>query len=196
MKKIIAATLLFALALPVFAQDEPQEPKWTVRASGAYIPSMPTLVSIFGAIAIGVAVSANEENNETLDIQLPPVFAIDALYSFNPTWSAGVSATYAGCIWNIVDKDTREIHSSTNNAFISLCAVGRCNYLNRPTVKLYGSIEAGGMLVAGSSSASIAPCFQVNPIGVEFGRDTIFGLVEIGGGMNYLGGRVGLGCRF
>ena len=195
MKKLIAATLLFALALPVFAQEEPQEPKWTVRASGAYIPSMPTIVSLFGAIVVGVAVSANEENNETLDIQLPPVFSVDALYSFNRTWSAGVSATYAGCNWNIVDKDTHELHSSTHNAFISLCAVGRCNYLNRPAVKLYGSLEAGGMLVAGST-ASLAGCFQVNPIGVEFGSDQIFGLVELGAGMNYLGGRAGIGLRF
>lgn len=196
MKKLIAATLLFALALPVFAQEEPQEPKWTVRASGAYIPSMPTIVSLFGAIAVGIAVSANEDNNETLDIQLPPVFTVDALYSFNPRWSAGVSATYAGSVWNIVDKDTREIHSSQLNSFISLCAVGRCNYLNRPAVKLYGSIEAGGMLVAGSSSASLAGCFQVNPIGVEFGSDSLFGLVEAGVGMNYLGGRAGIGLRF
>ena len=75
MKKIIAAIMLFALALPVFAQEEPQEPKWTVRASAAYIPSVPTLVSLFGAIVVGVATGVNEEKNETLDIDIPPFFA-------------------------------------------------------------------------------------------------------------------------
>ena len=78
MKKLITAILLIALAVPVFAQ-EPVEQKWTVRGSAGLLPTVPTIASLFGAIAVGIAVSANEDNNETLDIELPPFFGIDIL---------------------------------------------------------------------------------------------------------------------
>lgn len=194
MKKLITSILLLALAMPVFAQD-PVEEKWTVRTSAGYLPSVPVVVSLFGAIAVGIAVSANEENNETLKIDIPPFLSFDVLYSFNSRWSAGISTGYTGCVFNIVDKDSGAVHSRQRNIFIPLDAVGRCNYLSRPSVKLYGSIEAGMLLVAGSSDLSVSFDAQINPIGVEFGR-RFFGMVEAGVGMNYFGGRIGVGYRF
>jgi hypothetical protein len=193
MKKLITAILLFALTVPVFA-SEPAEQKWTVRTSAGYIPSVPTVVSIFGAIFAGVAISANKENNETLSIDIPPYFGIDIMRNYNSRWSAGLSTGYTGCIWNIVDKDTKAVHSSQYITFIPLNVVGRYNYLSRESVKLYGSLEAGALLVA-SNSADVTFNFQVNPIGVEFGKK-IFGMVEAGVGMNYIGGRLGIGYRF
>lgn len=193
MKKLITAILLIALVMPVFAQ-EPVEQKWTVRGSAGYLPSVPTIASLFGAIFIGVAVSANEDNNETLDIELPPYFGIDILYNFNSRWSAGLSTGYTGCVWNVVDKDTRAVRSTSYLTFVPVNAVGRCNYLNRPKVKLYGSLEAGVILSVGGGM-DLTFDAQLNPIGVEFGRK-FFGMVEAGVGMNYFGGRIGVGYRF
>lgn len=195
MKKLITAILLLALAMPVFAQ-EPVEQKWTVRASYALLPTVPTIASLFGAIAIGVAMSANKDNNETLDIEIPPYFGIDILYNFNSRWSAGLSTGYAGCVWNIVDKDTRAVQSSSYFTFVPVNAVGRCNYLTRPNITLYGSIEAGVLLSVGDGF-DLTFDAQINPIGVErIIYKKVFAMVEAGIGMNYFGGRVGIGYRF
>ena len=194
MKKLITAILLLALAMPVLAQ-EPVEQKWTVRTSVGYFPSVPVVVSLFGAIFIGIAVSANEENNETLKIDIPPYFGFDILYNFNSRWSAGLSTGYTGCVFNTVDKDSGEIHSQQFCTFVSVNAVGRCNYLSRPKVKLYGSVEAGILLSLGSSDPSLSFDAQLNPIGVEYGQ-RFFGMFEAGVGMNYFGGRLGIGYRF
>ena len=193
MKKLITAILLLALSTPLLAQ-EPVGQKWTVRGSAGYFPSVPVIASLFGAIAVGIAVSANEDNNETLQIDIPPYLAFDLMYNFNSRWSAGLSTGYTGCVWNIVDKDTRALKSASYLTFIPVNAVGRCNYLNRPKVKLYGSIEAGVLLSAGDS-LDLAFDAQLNPIGVEYGTK-FFGMLEAGVGMNYFGGRIGVGYRF
>ena len=193
MKKLLVIILLAAMTVPVFAQ-EPVEQKWTVRGSAGILPTVPTVASFFGAVIGGLAISLNESNNETLDIKLPPYFAIDVLHNFNARWSAGLSTGYTGCVWNVVDKDTRMVHSSTFLTFIPINAVGRVNYLARPAYKLYGSLEAGVLLSVGESLDFIYSA-QINPIGFEFGRD-FFGLIELGVGLNYVGGRLGLGYRF
>lgn len=193
MKKLITLILMFALAAPVFAQEN-QEQKWTYRGSAGYFPSVPVIASLFGAIAVGIAVSANEDNNEALDIDIPPFYSVEALYSFNSRWSVGIGTGYTGCVWNIVDKDTRDVRSSSVLSFVPINAIGRCNYLNRPKVKLYGSLEAGILLSVGDSF-DIAPDVQLNPIGVEYGG-RLFGMAELGVGMNYTGLRLGLGFRF
>ena len=190
---MISAILLFALAVPVFAQ-ETQEPRWTVRASAGYIPSVPTLVSIFGAVAVGVAIGLSEDDSQDLDMIIPPYFGVDAMYNFNSRWSAGISTGYTGCVWNMVDKETRAVESSSFITFVPFNAVGRFNYLNKPVVKLYGSLEAGVLLSFGDKLA-LTPNVQLNPIGVEYGNK-FFGMAELGVGMNYLGGRLGVGYRF
>lgn len=194
MKRVIAAILLFALWVPVFAQEPQQEPRWTVRTSAGYIPSVPTLVSIFGAMAVGVAVGLSSDSNQKVDVSIPPYLGVDAMYSFNSRWSAGVSTGYTGSVMRVVDKETGAVNSTNFVHFVPLTAVGRYNYLNRPSVKLYGSLEAGGLLSFGND-IQLTYNFQVNPIGVEYGNK-FFGMAELGVGMNYFGGRIGLGYRF
>lgn len=195
MKKMIAFLCACLICGSTLFAQEAQDQKWTVRASGGYFPTVPTLTSLFGAIFIGAAVAANEDNNETLDIGMPPYFSIDAYYHFNSRWALGVGTGYTGCVWKVVDKDDHSIvHSATFLNFIPLTVIGRCNYLNRPAVKLYGTLEAGGMFTVGGDF-SVVPDVQLNPIGVEFGR-RFFGMVEAGVGINYFGGRLGVGYRF
>ena len=189
MKKLIAVVLLIALALPASAQ------KWTVKTSAGYYPTVPTVASVFGAVVIGIAVSADEDSNEALDIEIPPFISVEALYSFNERWSVGINTGYTGCAWKVVNKDTQEMKSYTTLNLIPLTAVGRCNYLSRPAVKLYGSLELGAMFSVGGSQIDVVPSVQLNPIGVEFGS-RFFGMVEAGVGMHYTGLMAGIGYRF
>ncbi len=193
MKKLITFIILLTVSAAAFGQ-EPVEQKWTVRASAGYLPTVPTFTSIFGAIFVGVVVAANKDNNETLDMNIHPYYGLEALYSFNSRWSLGLGTGYTGSVWNVVNNDTGEVHSSSKTHIVPVNLVGRLNYLNHETVKLYGSLEAGAMLAIGDS-VSLGFDAQVNPIGVEFGR-RFFGMAELGIGMNYFGGRIGIGYRF
>ena len=194
MKKMIAILCVCLLCgSTLFAQEAPDQ-RWTVRTSTGYFPSVPTVTSLFGAIFVGIAVAANEENNETLEIGMPPYFSIDAYYHFNTRWAIGMGTGYTGCVWKVVDKDDNSTVSSTFLNFIPLTVIGRCTYMDRPAVKLYGSLEAGAMFAVGGDF-TVVPDIQLNPIGVEFGR-RFFGMAEMGVGMNYFGGRLGIGYRF
>lgn len=197
MKKLITIVLLAALALPVFAQElfpeKPVEHKWTVRASAAYYPTVPTVALPFIAIAVGLANNNNE--TEKTDITFPPFCQIEALYSFNPRWSVGLGVGYSG--FEMVTKEIATGNVTKHDYFtlMPITAIGRCNYLNRPAVKLYGSLEAGVFLPIGTGDFQVVPNVQLNPIGVEFGR-RLFGLVELGIGLNYVPVRIGMGYRF
>ncbi len=197
MKKLITIVLMLALAVPVFAQDydfEPEE-KWTVKASAAYLPTVPILIDLFGGMFAAIAIGLNKDANETLEFATPPFFSVEGLYSFNSDWSLGLSLSYCGTAFKTVDKDTREVHNVSYMHFVPICVEGRLNYLNRPACKLYGSLEAGAFVSFGSGDLQLVPDVQLNPIGVEFGR-RFFGMVELGVGMNYTGVKGGIGFRF
>ena len=188
---------MLALAVPVFAQDydfEPEE-KWTVKASAAYLPTVPILIDLFGGMFAAIAIGLNKDANETLEFATPPFFSVEGLYSFNSDWSLGLSLSYCGTAFKTVDKDTREVHNVSYMHFVPICVEGRLNYLNRPACKLYGSLEAGAFVSFGSGDLQLIPDVQLNPIGVEFGR-RFFGMVELGVGMNYTGVKGGIGFRF
>lgn len=195
MKKLIVTILLAALALPAFAQgiQENHEQKWTVRGSAGYYPTIPTVALPFIAIAVGLA-NNNNETDKT-DITFPPFAQVEVLYSFNPKWSAGLGIGYSG--FEMITKEiaTGNVKSRSYFTLLPITAIGRFNYLNRPAVKLYGSLEAGVFLPIGSDDFQVIPNLQLNPIGIEFGR-RFFGMVELGIGMNYVPVRVGLGYRF
>ena len=196
MKKLITIVLLLALAAPAFAQDYymiERERNWTVKANAGYFPTVPTIVLPFIAIAMGLA-TANKENNEKVDISLPPYASVEGLYSINSKWSVGLSAGYFGSVYRIIDLDDNHEVSRTDLLFIPIALEGRLNYLNRPKVKLYGSLEAG-VVISPDSDSQLIPDVQLNPIGVEFGK-RFFGSVELGIGINYTGVRGGIGYRF
>lgn len=201
MKKLITIVLLAALALPAAAQElvlteeqaQPQEQKWTVRGSAGYYPTIPTVALPFIAIAVGLA-NNNNETDKT-DITFPPFSQVEVLYSFNHRWSAGLGIGYSGFEMITKDKTTGDVKNRAYFTLLPVTAIGRCNYLNRPAVKLYGSLEAGVFFPIDDGEFQIVPNLQLNPIGVEFGRK-LFGMVELGIGMNYVPLRVGLGYRF
>ena len=190
MKKLITAILLLALAVPAFSQDY-QVSKWSIRASGAYYPTVPFIVLPW--LGLGVGLSADKDAGETSQIDFPPYVSLEAAYSFNERWSLGLNTGYAGLTGKVLNADG-SVKSSSSLVLIPLTVVGRCNYLNRPAFKLYGTLEAGAMFSVDGTFDAI-PDVQLNPIGIEFGR-RLFGLVELGAGVNYVGVRGGLGYRF
>lgn len=190
MKKIIALLLVGTLAISAVAGETPDQ-KWTYRASAAYYPSVPFVVLPF--VAIGVGLSADQDAGETSKIDFPPYVSLEGIYSFNERWSLGMNVGYSGFTAKVLNAD-KTVKSSSTITLVPITAVGRCNYLSRPKVKLYGSLEAG-IIMNFQDEFQIIPNAQLNPIGVEFGRQ-VFGLVELGFGMNYAGLRVGLGWRF
>lgn len=190
MKKFLCFIALIVLTVPAFSQEQAEQ-KWTYRASAAYYPSVPLVLLPF--VAIGVGLSADTDAGETSKVDFPPYASIEGLYSFNQKWSAGMSLGYCGFVAKVFNADKTE-KSSSAVTLIPVTAVGRCNYLSRPAVRLYGSLEAGVMLNI-SGEFQVIPAVQLNPIGVEFGR-SFFGLVEAGVGFNYTGLRVGAGYRF
>jgi len=191
MKKLITIILLAVLAIPGFAQKQPEQ-KWTVKANAGYFPSVPTLVLPFVAVAMGLATANNE--NEKIDTSLPPYVAVEAQYAFNTRWSIGLEAGYSGSRYVIVYKDTGEVKSSTDLLFFPVMVEGRYNYLCRPIVKLYGSFE-GGVILNIQDKVEVVPSGQINPLGVEVGQ-RFFGMAELGIGMTYFGLRAGIGYRF
>ena len=191
MKKLISAILLFALATAAFASEQPDQ-KWTYRASAAYYPTVPFVALPWWAIGVGL--SADKDAGETSKVDFPPYVSLDGIYSFNTRWSLGLSVGYCGLTAHVYNADGTEKGDPSSLVLIPVTAVGRYNYLYRPKVKLYGSLE-GGVIFCPDADSDVLPDAQLNPIGVEFGRK-VFGLVELGIGLNYTGVRAGLGWRF
>lgn len=100
----VAAQELFTEEL---AQPQPKEQKWTIRGSAGYYPTVPTVALPFIALSIGLANNNNE--TEKTDITFPPFCQVEALYSFNPRWSAGLAVGYSGFEMIKKDKATGEI---------------------------------------------------------------------------------------
>ena len=190
MKKLLATILLCVLTMSAFASEQADE-KWTYRASAAYYPTVPLVALPW--LAIGVGLGADQDAGETSKVDFPPYVSLEGIYSFNTRWSLGLNVGYCGLTAYVYNADMT-VKSQSSLVIIPVTVVGRCNYLYRPKVKLYGSLE-GGVIFSPQGDSDVLPDVQLNPIGVEFGRK-VFGLVEVGIGMNYTGVRLGLGWRF
>ncbi|MBO4426986.1 MAG: hypothetical protein J5771_00680 [Bacteroidales bacterium] len=195
MKKLLTAFILLALAVPALAglREDPHS-NWVIRGSAAYIPSVPYILLPW--LGIAEALSADEDAGEKAELDFPPYMAVEGMYSFNDRWSVGASLGYCGLAGRVRKADgTVKDGSRTSLVLLPLTVVGRCNYVNHPAFKLYGTLEAGAMFSV-SGGFSVVPDVQINPIGTEFGGRRLFGLFELGFGMNYFGARVGMGYRF
>lgn len=71
----------------------------------------------------------------------------------------------------------------------------RFTYLNRPMVSLYSAIAIGITGGKNGNNSGVLPTFHTTLFGVTFGKK-VFGLCEIGGGLDFIGGKIGIGYRF
>lgn len=120
---------------------------------------------------------------------------VSAEYSYNHrkhlTFSVG---GYASTVWentyNYLDERT-----GVNMGFnLSIVPTVRWKYLVRDRFSMYGDFGLG-ISVGYFEDWNIWPTFHFVPLGLTFG-DKVYGFVEYGAGLLYIGGAAGIGYRF
>ena len=198
---LIAAGQAFAqadAAAQAFARTdaEPQaaDTPFALRAGAAYFPSVPTLVSIFGAFFRAVTL----KENERIKMNILPCFSLEGQYSLSKRISVGIDLAYAHSFYTVYDKTTGDtVKEDLHLSYLGIMPEFRYNYLIRKNFRLYGIAQAGLLLdlAAGADAKKVFGNFEVVPIGMEFGG-RLFGFFELGAGLSYSGVRAGAGWRF
>lgn len=120
---------------------------------------------------------------------------VSAEYSYNRnrhlTYAVG---GYASTVWeNTYDYKDQRI--GTNAGFnLSIVPTVRWKYFVRDRFSMYGSAGLG-VSVGYFEEWNIWPTFMFVPLGLTFG-DKVYGFVEYGAGLLYIGGSAGVGYRF
>ena len=187
---LIAAPLCDAQKAPI---SEPIDYKVGARAGVAILPVIPTVGLIFSAFFRALEL----EDDEHLDYDFRPWTSLEAQYFFNKRISLGIDVGFYTSDYAIRKDETEEIVSEGQYmTLISVLPEFRFNYLPREKFCLYGTAAVGVMLLGGDNIIeSAAFNFQLNPIGIEFGK-RLYGFAELGAGLCFLGVRGGLGIRF
>ena len=132
------------------------------------------------------------------DIFLKRWFALSADLNFNFLWN------------DRYDSFTKDRTGTKTGVAVYFIPRAKFYYLNRPLVRLYGSIGLGVVKYFGFDKLkyietsydnvefkdeTFDAAFQISPIGIEFGR-RLFGFAEMGAGTMYAGFQFGMGYRF
>lgn len=120
---------------------------------------------------------------------------ISAEYSYNRnkhlTFSVG---GYASTVWEKT-YDYLNNPKGTDMGFnLSILPTIRWKYVAREKFSMYGYFGAG-VAVGYFKEWNILPTFQIVPLGVTFGGK-VYGFIEYGAGLLYVGGAAGIGYRF
>ena len=187
---LIAAPLCDAQKAPI---SEPIDYKVGTRVGVAPLPLIPTVGLMFSAFFR----SFELEEDEHLAYNYSPWTSLEAQYFFNKRVSLGVDIGFYTSDYAIKKDGTEEIvRKGKYMTLISVLPEFRFNYLPREKFCLYGTAAVGVMLLGGDNIIeSTAFNFQLNPIGIEFGK-RLYGFAELGAGLCFLGVRGGLGIRF
>ena len=194
----MALCLLLILPLGAAAQKNPDVPfrhEWRFGVAG--FPFMESLMfSSWG-----------------YDFDLPPADDLDNIYSDYPgaTRALGLlSAEYSinyrkhftfsiggyfTGLWYST-YDYKDVRKGTDVGFnLSILPTARFKYINREFFSMYGSVAAGVAVGYFDKELYAFPTFQLVPLGVTAGRK-VYGFAEVGFGLLYIGGNVGVGYRF
>lgn len=121
---------------------------------------------------------------------------VTAEYSINLkkhfTFAVGA---YLSTGWNKVYEYDGTNKGSQLGFGLTIMPTARFKYISREAFNLYGSVGLGVMAGTFEEGLYAYPTFQLVPVGLTFGRK-IYGFAEIGAGMLYIGGNVGMGFRF
>ena len=120
---------------------------------------------------------------------------ISAEYSYNfrkhLTFSVGA---YASAVWESTYNYLDE-RLGTNVGFnLNIMPTIRWKYLVRDKFSMYGDFGFG-VSVGYFKEWNLWPTFHFVPLGLTFG-DKVYGFVEYGAGLLYIGGAAGIGYRF
>ena len=203
---------------------QPVKEKWDVRISVAGTPEHATNLYVSGHGWFYGIVDYYYVEPRDYDTSM-----MSSLYGdyFGPTRTLGAISLgfdYAVCKWFSVSMDLavtsfwRERFKAVGNtpagtdggAAFYLLPRAKFLYMNRRTVRLYGSAGGGVVFYDGFDKLtyryedsggvhfvdnSIRACAQLPPVGVEFGRK-LFGFAELGVGSLYVGMQAGIGYKF
>lgn len=128
-------------------------------------------------------------------------------YNFTRLFALEAGLSYEGYRDNIYDPDSSSKLTSYHGDIIGLMATLRVSWMNRRLVRVYSSAGLGvSWMISGADySFSDGPSigyptetslgWEVVPIGMSIGK-RLYGIVEIGAGTVFVGGRFGMGYRF
>ncbi len=198
MKKLSFLLALLLIAAPLCnaqkaQKSEPLDYKVGARAGVAPLPLVPTAALMFSVFFRAFEL----EEDEHLDYNYRPWTSLEAQYFFNKRISLGIDIGFYTSNYAIKKDGTEEIvREGKYMTLLSILPEFRLNYLPREKFCLYGTAAVGVMLLGGDNIIESSTFnFQLNPIGIEFGK-RLYGFAELGAGLNFLGARGGLGIRF
>lgn len=116
-------------------------------------------------------------------------------YNFSRIIALTASLSYEGGWMNHYDRKTDRLIAKDSNHFITAMAGLRVSWLNRKVVRMYSSVALGFTLPLVSLRDGSHISGQFTPFGISFGGN-LFGFVEAGLGVAYMGGCAGIGYRF
>ncbi len=116
-------------------------------------------------------------------------------YNFNRFIAIGPSLTYTNGSSSFYRRND-DSHVTTEKAhFITAMANFRFSWLNRPYIRMYSLAGVGKAFSLNGMDMDGYTAFQLSPVCISVGKD-IFGFAEVGFGINYAGGNIGIGYRF
>lgn len=121
---------------------------------------------------------------------------LSAEYSINyrKHFTFSIGGYFTGLWYNTYDY--KDVRKKTEVGFnLSILPTVRFKYVNREFFSMYGSVAAGLAMGYIDKEFYAFPTFQVVPLGFTAGRK-IYGFAEVGAGLLYIGGNIGVGYRF
>ncbi len=181
MKKLITLLILSGiLQIAGFAQNKRHE-----IVAGYGMASHQT----FKEITVNLAVTILTVGNVNTVYQSGSgTFYLGYRYHISKHFSMGIDAAYQSILEEVRNSDERV--GNLKRKYITTTALTNISYINRPAFQLYSTISAGYIQgkayytpVEGEDESMTDGFFgfQVNPVGIRFGR-TFGGFVELGYG--------------
>lgn len=177
MKKLFLFGVLLCMSVGLFAQDRPKNElaiSWGVATT-------PQLVDVFTTALSGGLVDYSSSTQ-----------AISAQYlrNLNNTWAVGAAA-----ICEAMEAD--DANSDGKQNLISVMPVARAHWFDKKHFGMYSKAGVGVCLwnekLNGQSTNDVTVAYQVSPVCMEAGSESVRGFMELGFGFQ---GIVNLGVRF
>lgn len=203
MKRIIILCLLLTILFhgQVQAQHPHNECKHEVGIEAGPFSFMGSLV--YGTVGFFEALGGSI-SHRPVDLNLYGEYGFHYYYQVKPWFQVGFKATLEGAgVTRFSDSTRTVITDKYKMCFLTLMPSVRFNYLNRPWVRLYSSIDLGASYLFDSRGKSADKdgkntnfmfAFNITPIGVTVGK-RFYGLFETNFGYaSYV--VVGVGYKF
>jgi len=201
--------MLTALSLRTFGQEQVymeadegssysylDAPRNEIGTSIGVVSAFGGLFDMFKLVFEGIG---NSLGDNKVDTRFIGTYGFDYYYQVNSWFRPGAKFVYEGLATSVYDSTDvllNHYHTSTMSVMPSV----EFSYLNKRYVKLYSGIDLGvGVIFDNNKKSSSTPstffAFNITPIGVRFGNENIYGMVETNIGVDAMI-KAGFGARF